>query len=323
MSEKEISAETKNAIFAVIMIVLLIGILIIFFPKTILPWIQGLGGEKLDPETKGEIIDNFDILVENLDICQAMKDESCFCETFPNFPAVFHTNAVLKVDNGASNLTLYDKKIELKSLEIEPTLKILSAKESPDGLFSHKVDLPAVFNLVFSEKVPKVKEVSRGYVISNYALKESSGIFILTFYNPNVPDKPNIIQKPFIGSKNVPPDASLEQIRKLIDKMPKCQEGRPDAIAFFNDLDSETGQKLVELPAGFIIHYNNQEAWLEYDSEKVNQMKTSNSGQDTLIIPQEVKKTIVLCQGSRPDGEITDNMVIDIKEENNKKCIFV
>jgi len=317
------TTETKNAIFAVIIIVLIIGMLILFFPKTILPWLKSLGGEKMSLETKNSVVDSFDTLVENLDICQTMEDDSCFCDTLPSFPGVFHPKAILKVDNTVPNLTLYDQTTELKSLEIEPTLRVLSVEESSGTFVSHRLSMPSVFNVLFSEKVPRVKETMRGYVVSSLGLKESDGIYLLTFYNKGVSDNPNFLERPFIGSKNVPKDADLAAIKSTMEKMPKCQEGRRDAIKFLTEIDTELGKKLIELPQEFIIKFNNKEAWLESNGNKVYAMKNSIMNGNGAISSEEAKRPITLCTSSSQSGELQNSMTLDIKEENNKRCIFV
>lgn len=323
MTEKETAAETKNAIFAVILIILIIAALIYLFPKVILPWLKGLGGEKMTPETKSEVLNNFDKLIDNLDICDSMNDENCFCEVFPAFPTVFHSNIILKIDDNLGQLTLYDKKTEIKKLEEEPFFKIRSLEYGQDSLILHDENLPTIFNIGFAEKVPKIQEIMRGYVVSNYALKEFEEIHILTFYNKAVKDKPNIIEQRFIGSKNIPTDANLEEIKKIVEKMPKCQEGRIEAIDFLNKIDSIVGDKLIEINEAFVIKFNSLEIWLESDGNKVFNIRESSSGSNPVFSSEEAKKTITLCLDSKQEGEIKADAVIKIKEENGKNCLFI
>lgn len=104
--------EIKNAIIAVVVILIVLGGLFLAFRSSILPFLKGLGPELLK-ETQEANEHNFDIVVQNLEACRSFQQTDCLCETFPSWPATFALNSNMTVETVGKDVNLswgYNKK---------------------------------------------------------------------------------------------------------------------------------------------------------------------------------------------------------------------
>lgn len=134
--------EIKDAIMAVIVILIVLGGLFLAFRSSIIPFLTGLG-PKLPQETQEANEHNFDIVIQNLEACKSLQQTDCLCEIFPSWPASFALGSNITIESVGKDVNLswgYNKKswknatiknlmITAKEIETMSTLSFILKKE--------------------------------------------------------------------------------------------------------------------------------------------------------------------------------------------------
>jgi hypothetical protein len=197
-------------------IILLLALLVLMFFAIafawtkIGPWFKSQRSSSLDTDTKDQLALNFQNFVENIQKCAVSSNTDCICYGFPGYPATFHSNAILVIDKQIKNITLYDKKEQLKTQHLD-NLPIEVSSINLDSTLT-QLNNPPLMRIVFSGETPKIQELKDGYISSKYLLKKGSSIHLITFAG-----KPG-----FWGERYNPNEEEMKAIEEILKKKPQC-----------------------------------------------------------------------------------------------------
>ncbi|MCX8193803.1 MAG: hypothetical protein N3G19_00335 [Candidatus Pacearchaeota archaeon] len=134
----------------------------------------------LPKEAEEQSKNNFDIMLENLEKCNSLKETNCLCEVFPSWPATFAKNYKLVIRTiGKSTVfeLIYDKKIHRNAtIDQLLTKALIIETTTPTHLFptktvDWKTEPPSFLQGKASGKTP--------YVISSSLYKKEDALYFL------------------------------------------------------------------------------------------------------------------------------------------------
>lgn len=171
------------------LVVILVVLYILFFGpgKELL---KGIGLiTSLPKEAEEASKNNFDIIIENLEKCKALKETECVCEVFPSWPATFAKNYKLVIRNVGKSTILeltYDKKAH-KNATIDNLLTKAQITETntllhlaPTKTIDWKTEPPLFLQAgVGSSGGPFGIGKHEYYVISNSVYKKEDALYFL------------------------------------------------------------------------------------------------------------------------------------------------
>ncbi|MEM4153094.1 MAG: hypothetical protein QXK80_03200 [Candidatus Pacearchaeota archaeon] len=167
------------------LVIILVVIYILFFGpgKELL---KGIGLiASLPKEAEEASKSNFDIMVENIERCNSLKENDCVCEVFPSWPATFAKNYKLVIRTVGKSTILeltYDKKIH-KNATIDNLLtkaQIIETNKPLHLVPTKTIDWKTEPPLFLQTGVEKNKY----YVVSNLVYKKEDALYFLISNKP-------------------------------------------------------------------------------------------------------------------------------------------
>ena len=327
LPEETVNATSKVGV-GIFILLFLVGIAL---GSTLIPGVkdslENLFGWGPGTDERLKVSENFNSTLDNINNCDNNSDEDCICEIWPDFPIVFPKDYVLTSDGHRLVLSRGTRKVS--SGDLAPELGIYPVSNYLKGLSNEKIKYNYVFlgkpfllgqdlqeiTITFNSKYPKIEKVSYGTIISRYALKDDSGsLFILAaFYNDIA-------------------EQEVSEINTKINTLPKCIEGRQEAIEEFRrilaSVTSSTGDYTLKFPDGFSIDFKDSSASLNYNKEIVKEIKyfPIPNTESKRFETEDINGTVKLCSDSRKEGSLKKGYVITIKQENTGSgtsgCLF-
>jgi len=281
-------------------------------------------GSKLIPFAK-QVVDKFtgkeemviekarpylDEMLANFEICDEINDYNCFCEVFPNFPASLPKEIKLKfsplkkdhIVKFGTNLTAYYlTENNIKDWrKLEEEYKLLNVD---NGKKTEWISPENKKELKFDEYkgYPLVKTIEGDFILlSSFLFKERVASYFVGIYKTKTITRPHALIE-----KEIDPEKISKEIEEKIKEMPKCVDGRAEAITFFEalveNLKNKVNTENLEINIGedFYIEADNNEIGLYKDGKIVKSMSIveGKSLKDWQVLEVKYSGEKLTCDG--------------------------
>lgn len=255
------ASMSKIAILLMGVIVLVISTIIGY--KWISTLIEGLPfkEEELLQKTESSRF----LLLRNIDACDQI-DHNCRCEIFPKFPGVLPKQFNLEINNTNKNISLKLNEKIINSITIDNTINVLeyvhTRKEKGKADFCLKRDdLTIRFDTYPSYEKKRQIGYSEGIKLENDIFLFSRCYVKEIYVEPTgyvpIPGSKLPTGKYEKTCEEDPEDKEVFQnLEAFIGNMPKCKEGRKEAIISFRNLLLHQGKMKIEIGENFAIKVN-------------------------------------------------------------------
>ena len=305
-------------------------------------WIKGLG--PMNNQVYQSTNQDFNLFSNNIQVCNAVNDENCICEGWPNFPEIFYQDAILNINNPSQQMFLSISGRNLFNATYSNIFEYLSLGLIKKGQIAYAYSLGSgqdyqtnsfnTINISFS-KIAEIENENGqsgkyGIISSEYFfkknLKENGGVPILEIITSSGGD-------PVI-------------LNNEIAVFPVCSNNRVEAITAFNNIinslaSTSSGQAytISGLPDGYsiflrktdkasVLMYNNQAVknisfvqdttaatnfWGKIGFSKINIVEFEANEVSVNTLPP--------CSDSQTT-ELSNGANIEIKSEGGSNCIY-
>jgi hypothetical protein len=164
-----------NAILVISAVLIVIFAIVFLFYQNI--YQQGIF-KTIPQETEQAINDNFVSLIDNLNSCIDNEGDDCYCQVFPNFPAVLPTGSKLQVitneqTNKTQLLVLFDKqRTPLKNQTVDFVIKGMNY-----AMNKHVFNIEGTID--FSKQWPLLLPIKGIVLVSDHVYKNTDIIYFI------------------------------------------------------------------------------------------------------------------------------------------------